>query len=148
MKVLKLWECECGGTKIVTPPHSNRIIIKGDAWHENEPISHASRIITRCCADKYTVLPPTIEANELKRLWICGCGLSKAAQSKEKGTIVLQGKAFAYGSPTTHAKCSECLDRFRIAPDVEWASHIAQKQGKRANSKKNRRARKRRQKLF
>lgn len=146
MKVRKVWECECGNTKLLSPPESNRLIVKGQGFHSTEAMSHASYIITRCCSDRYTILRPVVNANSLVRLWKCNCGRSKVAGNSF--TIVLQGNAFAYGSPTTFAKCSNCSDRFRIAMDVEWASHLALKQQKRSNSKANRRAKKRRQKSF
>lgn len=147
MKVHKVWECECGTTKLLTPPGSNRLIIRGDAFFTEEPISKAQQVITRCCSNHYLHMPAIVKANELKRIWNCRCGSSSAIISNT-GSILLQGESFAYGSPATFAKCSNCKEEHRLAPDIIWASDLAIKQQKRAGSKANRKARRRRQKSF
>lgn len=147
MRVKKIWECECGATKLVAPLSelNSRAIVKGDGFLTTEALSKATVLICRGCSDKYQLLGPVVNLTIAKRLWGCGCGSSSAIRNS-KGAILLRGEAFGYGSPTTHIKCSDCKESHRVAPKVEWASHLALKNQKRSNSKANRRAKKRRQK--
>lgn len=143
VKVRRVWECDCGETLIVSPvtnPH--KIIVKGDGFHlgNHDDVQY---IACRACTRRFELVPRIAQANELKKVWQCGCGHTKLTRSSS-GDLVIVGLGYKYGSPITHICCYTCGEKHRIAPDLQWYSHLKAKAEKRDDSRANRRAKKRR----
>lgn len=146
MKVRLVWKCQCGETSLLAPvsERDTRLIVKGSGGRTSDAFSRATVIFAYCCSDRYLLVPTTANVNELKRIWQCDCESTQLLRSDAgKGDMLIKGEGFVYGDPPTHIKCSECGNRFRIAPDIVWAHELKQQKQKRAKSKKNRRAKKR-----